>query len=209
MFKPAVIAKTALAFTAALLCASCIGVDEKITINADGSGLLDLSYQISTMVGDLGNAPGQPHPIPLPMTEAAFRSAVTAVNGLTLSKLSSQLTPSDLIISAVVAFTNPALLSQIGQGESAPRITFASAGGKTTFRETIYPGNPGGVDPETLSFIKSAFQGYLLRFTLSAPFRIAGVNVGTVSQDQRTAVYTTSIVDAIQSTSPLVWEVQW
>ncbi|HUZ17631.1 MAG TPA: hypothetical protein VMV68_04540 [Spirochaetia bacterium] len=209
MPKPAAIAKTALALTAALLCASCIGVDEKITINADGSGQLDLVYRISTMVSDIGPSAGQPHPIPLPMTEDAFRSAVAAVNGLTLSKLSSQLTPSDLVISSVVAFTDPTLLSLIGQGASAPRITFSTTGGRTTFRETIYQGNPGGVDPDTLSFIKSAFQGYLLRFTLSAPFRITGVNVGTISQDQRTAVYTTNVVDAIQSKSPLVWEVRW
>lgn len=193
----------------AALLSSCIGVNERLKLNANGSGVLTLTYRISKMVADLAAPPGTTKPVPLPTTAADFKNAVTSVPGLTLESYSTSYTPQDVVVTAQIAFTNPDALSRILQDNAAPQISLTTAGGRTTFREVIFPGNPQGVDPDTLGLITSAFKGYDLTFTLDAPATIQSVSLGSIAAGGRTATYETSVVNAIQSKTPIVWEVSW
>lgn len=194
---------------AAALLSSCIGINEQLQVNSDGSGVLTLTYRVANMVANLAAPPGTTKPVPLPTSAADFKNAVTSVQGLTLEAYSTKETPQDLIVTARIAFTKLSALSQVLQDKAAPQISLTTTGGQTSFREVIFPGNPQGIDPNTLGLITSAFKGYNLTFTLDAPAPIQSVSIGTVTGGGRTATYETSVVNAIQSKTPIVWEVTW
>jgi hypothetical protein len=192
-----------------VLLASCVGIDEKVTVNSDGSGQVDLTYRVSKMISQLGAPEGTSKPIPLPVTGSDFRNAVQSVPGLSLQEYSTDQTAQDNIVKATIGFANVASLSKLLDTGADQSISLTTGGGHSTFREVIFPGSPKGVDPDTLSLLKGAFAGYKLDFSLTAPVAITSANVGAISKDGKTATYNTSVVDVVQSKQPVVWEVTW
>lgn len=191
-----------------LLLSSCITVNERLSINTDGSGTVQLSYQIARIALDLPSS-GSVRTIPLPASPNDFASAVRKVKGLTLTSFTPEETPAGVGATAGIAFTGVADLSQVLGASSGMGFNLVQNGGSTLFRQTIYPGNPKGVSVETLALVKNLFGTERLVFSLRAPAAIQSTNLGTLSRDGRTASYTTTVPDIIQARRPVVWEVRW
>jgi len=192
-----------------LLLSSCIEVTEKITMNADGSGVVALSYQVARVVQDLPPQTGANPVIPLPADPTRLQAAIQGAPGLTLTSFNPVETSQSVGADITVRFDTIDDLDQAVGALSASSLTLLNTSGLATFTQTLYPGNPKGVSAETLRLVKELFANYRLSFTLQAPRPIQTVNIGTISSDKSTATYTTAVPDIIQSTTPVVWEVTW
>jgi hypothetical protein len=192
-----------------LLLSSCIEVTEKVTVNADGTGVVDLSYQVASMVQDLPPQTGTNGLLPLPADPTKLQTALQGAPGLTLTSFKPVETSRSVGADVTVRFNTVDDLNRALSGFSPSVLTLLATSGLTTFTQNLYPGNPNGVSPETLQVMKDLFANYRLSFTLQAPRPIQSVSMGTISSDKSTASYTTTVPDIIQSTTPVVWEVSW
>lgn len=178
-------------------------------MKADGSGTVDLSYRIARMMNDLQAQTGSSQLLPLPTDPTVLQKALQGAPNLTLASFTPEVTNRDVGANLTVQFADVNSLDQALGNFSAAGMTYLSASGLSTFTQTLYPGNPNGVSPETLQLVKRLFSSYRLTFTLKAPQRIRVVSVGTISSDGTTATYSTTVPDIIQSTTAVVWEVSW
>lgn len=193
----------------ALLLSSCISISEKLTINTDGSGVLDLNYHIARLVNDLPQPEGFAPISPLPTNPLDLQSAVQRVPGLTLESFTPEQNPQTVGARAVIRFDTVNSLTRTIGDFAPPNMTLTAAGALTTFTQTLYQGNPNGVSPKTLKLVERLFADYRLVFTLQAPRPIQMVSIGSIAADKNTATYTTTVPDIIRSTTPVVWEVSW
>lgn len=194
---------------ALLLLSSCIDVNEKVTLNSDGSGVVKVAYRISRLVIDLPKSPGTEFSLVLPPDPAEFRSRIGTATGLTLQSFSPVEDPQSVGADASIAFSRLSNLNTLLEGRSGDGFALTQSGGRTTFKQTIYGGTNAGAEQRTLNLAKKLFRDYKLAFTLSTPAPVLSANLGTLSSDKRTVTYTTTIPDIIQSTTPVVWEVSW
>ncbi len=192
-----------------LLLSSCIDVNESVTMNPDGSGVVDLSYRIARMMNDLHTQTGSNQLLPLPTDPTVLQQALQSAPNLTLMSFTPEQTSQDVGANLKVQFADVSSLDQALGNFGYGGATYLSASGLATFTQTLYPGNPNGVSPETLQLVKQLFSSYRLSFTLKAPRRIRVVNIGSISSDGTTATYSTTVPDIIQSTTAVVWEVSW
>lgn len=198
-----------LPLTGLLLLSSCIDVNENITVNPDGSGIVKLAYRISRLVVDLPKSSGTQFTLVLPPDAAQLRAQVTAASGLTLQNLSAIDDSQTVGADASIAFAKLSNLNALLKGGSGQRFSLTQNGARTIFAQTIYPGLNAGADQQTIELAKKLFGDYKVTLSLSTPLPIQSANLGTVSQNKTTVTYTTTIPDIIQSTTPVVWEVTW
>lgn len=194
---------------ALLLLSSCIDVNENVTLNADGSGVVKVAYRVSRLVVDLPKSAGTEFTLILPPDPAQFRSSVGAAGGLTLQSFTPIEDPQSVGADASIAFARLSDLNSLLEGRTGDGFALTQSAGRTTFKQTIYAGTNAGAEQQTLDLAKKLFRDYKLAFTLSTPSPIQSANLGTVSSDKTTVTYTTTIPDIIQSTTPVVWEVSW
>lgn len=191
------------------LLSSCIDVDENITVSADGSGVVDLSYRVARVAVDLPRATGTSVSFPLPPNPGAIESSVAKAPGLALQSFTPVSEVATIGAKTTIRFDRVDLLNALLENGAGRGFTYLSTPTLATFTQRIYPGNPSGIDQQTLDMVKSLFGDYKLVFSLHTPRRIQTVNIGSTSRDGTTASYSTTIPDIIQSKTPIVWEVTW
>lgn len=192
-----------------LLLSSCIEVQEAITVHADGSGVVDLSYGIARIATGLAASDASQGIIPLPATPSTFASDVRKVPGLTLRGFAPSVTATTVGANATIDFKSVPELDQVLAATSKVRFTYSSGSHLTTFSQMIYPGNASGVNPQTLALVKQLFGTYRLSFSFRAPASIQRVSIGAISNDKATATYTTTVPAMVEARKPIVWEVSW
>lgn len=200
--------KIAAALAGLFALSSCLTLNEHVAIHADGSGVVQVSYRIARLARELPSS-GSIAVLPLPTSPESFSKRVRGVQGLRLESFKPIEATSAVGADASIAFNRVTSLDSVLGPDSGVTFQLNRNGSLFSFRQTIYPGNPDGVDKKTLDLVKELFGDDKLVFSLAAPARIRSVNLGTIGSDRTTASYSTTVPAVIQAKKPVVWEVSW
>ncbi|MDR2589055.1 MAG: hypothetical protein LBC67_06470 [Spirochaetales bacterium] len=198
------------ACAAVLLLASCINVQSKITLAANGSGSIELEYTVSAFALTWETQEGKEQILPLPITEEDFRRAVSAVPGLSLRSWSASPEPQPpgadgLLVRAVLDFSSIEALGRFASRSGAAyRLT--REGGRTIFEQTLAAGE-AAVD--AADFINAFFKNNVLSFSVTAPSNIRAAVPPGAKFSGREAAVSFPLPQLLQSREPLVFRVEW
>lgn len=161
---------------AALVFSSCIGISADITINADGSGKIDLEYRVSQALESIGRLDGNENKPAVPVGKTDFERTIARIPGLKLSNYSSKDVPnasggSDLVTQATLGFAGTdALLAFLGS-----EGTLTQDGAGSLLRLTIL--EPSKVsNSDLLSLLRENSEGYDFNISFNLP-RNAGIEM--------------------------------
>lgn len=200
---------TALVFILIVIFSSCIDLQSNISLNNDGSGTLELEYEISRKTAHLGRLDENDPSIPLPVNRDDFERTVAVIDGMTLTSFSLEETDDFVRIAAVVTFSNVEQISRFLGNDTEEVIALNQSGGETVFQYTIYEKMDESIDEETLLMLETFFQGYELSFALTPPRQPKQLNRGEISDNGRIATYTVSLVDLFKNNETVVWNIIW
>ncbi|MBL8966597.1 MAG: hypothetical protein JNG85_06280, partial [Spirochaetaceae bacterium] len=202
--RPAVLA---LLLGAAILLSSCIGLDARATVSADGSGRLKLAYRVSKMFVSLDALEGSERLLPLPLSREEFDRAALGVAGLEVLSYSRKETEDDLAVEAELAFASPAVLAAFldPKGE---RASYVESGGERRLKLTLAPG-AAALSPDLERLVKAAFEPYAINLAVRAPSALKSAGIGKTSRDGVEASYSSPAATLASSRSPVVWEIRW
>jgi hypothetical protein len=201
---------------AALLCAlalvvlsSCVGIDSNLSIRANGSGTLSLTYRVSQLIVNLGNPSDGRSVVPLPLSRSDFERSIQTTQGrVRLTRFDRSEDQKDITIRAELAFDSIDALSQMDAFQSA-QIRSSTDGGTRTFSELIAKAPREPLTDDSLKMVDAFFGGYNLTFTIEAPQPIKTNNLGTLSADGRVLTYKTTIGDIVRTKNDIVLSLSW
>jgi hypothetical protein len=201
--------KKLLIFGLSLIFLSCIGIDSKMTLAADGSGTLELVYTVSDFARDWENAgTGQESPLPVPINETDFRRSAAVVPGLSLESYSREESGDTSVIRAFLRFTSLDALNRFISGPDT-HFKLTREGNRTIFEQVISFGSGGQIDERTREFIDSFFKTYILSFSLTAPRAISRTNLpGGISSGAQASV-SFPLAEILKSPEAIIWRVEW
>jgi hypothetical protein len=192
-----------------VLLSSCIGIDSRLTIRDNGSGILQLTYRISQLVADLGVSSTGKSDIPLPVSRADFERSLSASSGkVRLSSFSKSEDEKDVTVRVEIAFDSLDALAKVDAFRDA-ELKAGADGSARTFSQVVArtPAQPLSEDSKRM--LHALFDGYDLSFVVIAPQPITDAPLGTLSADKKTLSYKTTINDVMTTTQDLVMSVRW
>ncbi|MEW5817582.1 MAG: hypothetical protein AB1798_19555 [Spirochaetota bacterium] len=189
-----------------LLFSSCIGIEASIILDSGGSGKIELSYQISQLVMNLGKLEKEDNFVPLPVSQADFAKTVEKIEGLSVNQVGVIENEDNVIVTASLNFKTMSALSALLSLEGKNSVTLSDSNGNSIFRYQIAVADQAPSE-DSLRMAEVFFEGYKLAFTLKTPRQIAKTNIGNVDPDGRTVHFSISMVELIQLKDGLTWEV--
>lgn len=197
-----------LSLVAALALTSCVGIDSKMVVRADGSGTIDLTYRISQMIADLGKTGTEQVPLPLPVTREDFERGLAGAAGVQLRGFARTQNEKDIIIKAQISFDRVESLAQVAAFRAeAPSLVTSE--GRHTLSQLIVKGTRQEMSPDSLQMMDTFFQGYAISVSVEAPAAIQSTTLGTVSPDKRTLTYNASVKDLATAKNDVVLSLTW
>ncbi len=194
---------------AVLLLSSCIGIDSRLSIRADGSGTLTLTYRVSQLVVDVGLSQTGTSAVPLPLTRADFERSLESTGGkVRLTRFDRSEDAKDITIRAVLAFDSFDALAGLDAFRDAG-LALSSDGSRTTFRQLIAKAPSQPPSEESLQMLDALFPDYDLSFVIEAPRPIVSATLGTLSDDKRTLTYRATVKEVVSTKSELVLSAVW
>ncbi|MBN2736403.1 MAG: hypothetical protein JXR70_05435 [Spirochaetales bacterium] len=204
--------KVVLVILIILLClfVSCIGFENRIKINKDGSGEMEFTYRLSRMLLEYGNEEGSEEgetiDTPLPITEEELAEEINSIEGVRLVSASQSEDENDIIISAVIEFDDVNKL-QDTETFSAWPISLERKNGQTVYTQILTEGS--GDDTESAEMMESFFEGYNLSLRIEAPSPIIDFNYGEL-ESTNVLLYSITIAElfsmAEQEELVVVWK---
>ncbi|MCL1818978.1 MAG: hypothetical protein FWG35_08595 [Spirochaetaceae bacterium] len=186
---------------------SCLSIESKMTLAADGSGTLELEYTVSSFAQDWDSRDSGSSPLPLPVNEADFRRGVNSTAGLSLVSYSRRAAADSTVITAVVGFRSLEALNSFVSRRDA-HFTVRQEGGRTVFEQILTQGTRGELGGQTKGFVEAFFGPYSLKFALTAPAAVSrSTPAGSVSG--RTASVSFPLPAVVGSREPVIWRVEW
>ena len=185
---------------------SCISIESKITLAADGSGTVEIVYTISSLAQEWDSRDTNNSPLPLPVNEADFRRSVNRATGLSLISYSSRTTTESTIITAVVGFRSLAALNELVSRQEVI-FTLRQESGRNIFEQVVTQGTRTALDDRTKSFTEAFFGPYSLKFELTAPRTITRSTPGSISGNKASVNF--PLAEVVESRDPVVWRVEW
>jgi hypothetical protein len=202
----------------AFVFSSCVGTATEIVIRRDGSGTVAMEYRISREFESLGKLDGNERWPPLPVGKADFERTAARVEGLSVRSFTTKTTGTDVINQIKLDFTSldalVRFLDASGQGASLGR---EGEKNRLTLSFSSFP----GTDPELLTLVSSAMEGYSLDFRLTLPvnpeLRIPDGNGGLLESPpagsaavQGTGVsFSSPMAELLTSPRPVTLEILW
>jgi hypothetical protein len=200
--------KIVLLLAATLLLSSCLAIESRIAIRADGSGTLSLTYRVSQFVADLGRSSADKSVVPLPVYREDFERGLRGVQGVTLKSFRRSVDEKDITISAELSFDSVDSLDRIAAFRDAP-AHLTSSGGRHTFSQLVVKGATGDLSEDTLQMIDTFFDGYAVTLTVEAPSPVQSHSLGALAPDRKQVTYTAPVKDLVASKKDVVFEVSW
>jgi hypothetical protein len=201
--------KIALLCLSTILLASCVGIDSRMTIHDNGSGILALTYKVSQLAADLGTSSSGKSAIPLPISRADFDRSLAAANGkVRLTQFSRTENEKDVTIHAELSFDSLEALAQLDAFKDA-ELKSTTNGSRRSLSQVVAKVPPEPLTEDTKRMIDSLFSGYDIALTVETPRPIQSSSLGTVSPDKRTLTYKASVRDVMTTTSDIVLELSW
>ncbi len=196
-----------LAVCALLLC-SCVGIDSALTIRADGSGTLAISYRVARALADLGKTDDALRTVPLPVERRDFEQALASAPGVKLERYSMSVGDQDVTVRASLSFDRISSLARLGP-LSASGLAVQESGGHGTFTDTLYRASQPAPDADALTMVDDLFQGYDVALELTAPAPITAHSVGTLSTNGRTLSWRATVPELLRGGKDVVLTASW
>lgn len=166
----------------ALLLISCVGIDSKVKISANGSGTVTAEYRLSQELVAFGELEANKSVLPVPLSRADLEKSLAGAKGLSLKSWSSSASGTDLVIKASIDFDSlDSLVFYLDpKGELAKHESLE--GGKHRIVFSLGDKMPP-LDPDMKAVATQSFMPYSFRFSVEAPSPIL-----TASSDQPSIV---------------------
>jgi hypothetical protein len=187
---------------------ACISIETTVELTAAGGGTLDLEYRVSKLVTQLKPWDKEGSLLPLPVNEADFRSAVSALPGLALRSYARSENEELVIIKASLGFDRiESLNGLVGRYDTVYQLR--NEQGASVLDQLVSPGNPEGLDPETEGFFKTFFASNYLKFTVKAPRPISASSIPAASVQGNQASLSMNFTQVAAGREALRWSVRW
>ena len=163
---------------------SCLSIESRFSFDADGSGELRLEYRLDPVLAQLGNA-AQSGALPLPITEADFRAATAAVDGLELTGYRRDEVQEAVEVSATLRFDRVERLAELRSFSALqPRLEGSDP---VTFELVIGADDRAGpaLEGDTLELLAVLFGDHAVSFVVETPRPIRDSSGGTITKDGR------------------------
>lgn len=191
---------------AALLLTGCLSVDTTIELNRNGSGRIDLVYEIDRELYDLGVFDDTDNALPIPISREQFEDTAEMIPGLQLRRYRVREEIGTVTVTARLLFDSvEALNAWYGGGASAISIT--EDGESTVWRQLLYPG--GGSSGEAGTALGDSLEGYRISYRLEPSSNVISAGIGEISENGKAALIEISLRDIVTAESPSYWEVTW
>jgi hypothetical protein len=188
---------------------SCVGIDSRLTIHNDGSGVLALTYRVSQLVVNLGNPVEGKGVVPLPLSKADFERSLAATQGkVRLTGFDRSEDQKDITIRAELTFDSLEALAQVDAFQSA-QIHVATDSGNHSFSELIAKAPSEPITDDSLRMADAFFGGYDLAFAVEAPQPVKSNSLGTLSADKRVLTYKTTVSDILRTKNDIILSMSW
>lgn len=192
----------ALLLAAVALLSGCISTETNVTLEADGSGTIDLTYLIDRDAWDTGVFDDSDAARPVPVVRAEFEQTAQMTEGLELRSHRISRGEDRVTVEARLRFDSPAALASL-LGTETLEIELRDDGG--SWRYLVAPG--GGSTGEQAGLLADELSAYTLSFSLRAPARVEATTGET--EGERTATFTATLGEIASAREPIVWEVRW
>lgn len=200
--------RTSILLIASLFLCSCVGVESRLVLRADGSGSLDLTYKVSQLIQDLGRSGTDKPIIPLPVTREDFERGLSGVPGVELRGFTRSENENDITIRAQISFDKIESLAKIAAFQDAPPEITVS-GSTHSFSELIVKASAQDVSPDTLEMMDAFFSGYSVSLTVEVPSPIQSYAVGTLSADKKTLTFSAPVKDLVTAKRDVIFSLSW
>mgnify|MGYP001179656127 CR=1 FL=1 len=192
-----------------LLLSSCADTKLEISFARDGTGRMKAHYGVSAMMSALQGYEGSADIVSLPLDRASADARAQAAQGITITSFASKQDSDAVMIDLDLAFTSPAaLLAFLDPQAKRLHLTTSSTG--QSIRAMLAPGQgQGGMDPDLIAFVETAFPTATLSVTISFPVPVKVAGIASTSADGRTLTFTSPIPALIESKEPIIWEFRW
>lgn len=195
-------ARVALLLAAVLALSGCLSTETDVSLDADGSGTIDLTYLVDRGAWDVGVFDDSDLARPVPITRGEFEQTVQMTEGLELRSHRISRGEDRVTVEASLRFGSTQALERL-LGTDALEIELDGDGG--SWRYAVAAG--GGSDGEQARLLADELEAYTLSFSLRTPAAILATN--GASDGGRTATFTASLGEIATTTEPIVWEVRW
>ncbi len=197
-----------LLLAAVLTLGSCVGIDSRMSIRADGSGTVALTYKVSQLVADLGRPSSDPPMAPLPIYREDFERGLQGVSGVALKSFQRIVSQKDITIRAEVSFDKVESLGKIAAfRDAAPILT--SSGGRHTLTQTLVRAAPAELSEDSLQMIDTLFDGYTVSLGIQTPSPIQSSSAGVLSADKKELTFSAPVRDLVASKTDVVITLSW
>jgi hypothetical protein len=190
----------------ALLLTGCLSVDTSIDLNRDGSGRLDIIYEIDAELYDLGVFDDTDNALPVPISRDEFRDTTSRIDGLRLRRYRMREEIGMVTVTAGIQFDSVEALNE-WYGGGAAAISVSENGGQSTWSQLLYPG--GGSDGEMIAALGESLDGYKMRYRLQPPSSVISAGIGQIIDGGRAASVEVTLSEIATAQNPLYWEVSW
>ncbi|MDD3980790.1 MAG: hypothetical protein RBT72_00655 [Spirochaetia bacterium] len=152
---------------AAVLLASCVGMDTKVEISSEGSGTVAAEYRISEELAAFGELEANKELLPIPLSREDVEKSLAGSEGLELKSWSSKKAGTDLLISTVIAFDDlDALMFYLDPSGKLATHSAGPAGQEIRF--SLGDRMPS-LDQEMKMLAEVAFDPYAFNFSVQLP----------------------------------------
>jgi hypothetical protein len=167
-----------MSIAAAVLLASCVGVEADITVRRDLSGTARLSYTVSRSLLDSGTLDGNGRWPAIPAGKADFERTISRIGGLALRSYRERDEGGDRVFEVTLAFDHVSALAGF-LSANGQQVAYTSEGGRHVLAvlfNRVDRGAPddaanaaSAYDDHFAALVKEAFSGYRFTFTITVP----------------------------------------
>jgi hypothetical protein len=193
----------------AILLSSCTDTTIEISFARDGTGRMKAHYGVAAMMSALQGYEGSAEILTLPLDRASADARARTAQGVTITSFASKQDSEAVTIDLDLGFSSPAALLAFLDPQ-AKRLHLTTSATGQSIRATLASGQgPGGMDPDLVSFIETAFPRASLSIGISFPAPVKVAGIASASADGRVLTYTSSLPALIESREPVIWEFRW
>jgi hypothetical protein len=187
---------------------SCLSIDAKIDLSANGSGTLNLRYELSRYAANVGRMDGSDTLLMFPLEREDFEGAAARIGGLEILEYEKRETEESVLVIVRIGFDSLTDVSRLFSTQDIREpIVFEQEGLRRQIRFFLYQGISDPPSADILALYTALFKGDTVRIACTLPAPVKTVSTGQILADAKTAVLFVPVLDMTTRTEPLVWEI--
>ena len=185
---------------------SCISIESRFVFDDDGTGDLQLRYRLDNALARLGVA-SDSEALSLPLSEAEFRAAADAIDGLELTSYEHVDHGEHTEVVVVLRFDRVERVAELAS--FAPLRPRLEGDDPAVFELAISAGADKPLDEATVRFLDTLFGDHTVSFVVVAPRPIRDASAGTLSDGGSEVSLSVPLADYAAAVDPRVLRVRW